>query len=140
MPVTRPGLASVLLRHLLSTNFTDAPILPRETISEDGLELKQGVILRRAGVLYASIYAMSTFEPLAVRKTGSLNGRVPVFSRVVLLGLHYLVPSPPPPLGCGPSLVYPGVRIPGVTAVCPPPGKNPGSWPFPGFSRVVLWG
>ena len=97
MPVTRPGLASVLLRHLLSTNFTDAPILPRATISEDGLELKQGVILRRAGVLYASIYAMSTFEPLAVRKTGSLNGRVPVFSRVVLLGLHYLVPSPPPP-------------------------------------------
>ena len=92
MPVTRPGLASVLLRHLLSTNFTDAPILPRATISEDGLELKQGVILRRAGVLYASIYAMSTFEPLAVRKTGSLNGRVPVFSRVVLLGLHYLVP------------------------------------------------
>ena len=90
MPVTRPGLASVLLRHLLSTNFTDAPILPRATISEDGLELKQGVILRRAGVLYASIYAMSTFEPLAVRKTGSLNGRVPVFSRVVLLGLHYL--------------------------------------------------
>ena len=44
--------------------------------------------------------------------------------------------------GCWPSLVYPGVRIPGVTAVCPPPGKNPGSLHarsrvFPGW---YCWG